>query len=114
MKPKVEKRVHIYWTEEEHGRFLTAVSNGLTDDYPKMKELIGTKTLQQVIDYKTNFIRKVKRVKNHPERKYLYFFSDYNKKQIKEEREFFEFLDKYKHEWRHYYEESFPGQRTVK
>ena len=78
-----------------------------------MTEIIKTKQLQQVIDYKMNFVRKIKDHEDHSERKYLRFFIEENKKQAKEEKEFVDFLRIYKHEWRHYYEDQFPS-KTLK
>ena len=58
-----EKRTFVYWTEAEHSRFLKAVEKGHINDFQKMSKLIKTKTVQQVIDYKTNFVRKLKESK---------------------------------------------------
>ena len=109
-----EKRPFVYWTEKEHSSFLKAVKKGLINDFPKMTKMIRTKSLQQVIDYKTNFLRKLKETKQHPERDYLKYFNAENKKSVKEEKQFIDFLRIYKNEWRHYYEENFPSDKTLK
>ena len=79
-----------------------------------MTKMIRTKSLQQVIDYKTNFLRKLKEDKQHPERNYLSYFNADNKKSVKEEKQFIDFLRIHKNEWRHYYEENFPADKTLK
>ena len=85
MKIRQQKRPLVYWSQDEHERFLEAVKQGLCNDYEKMHVHIQTKQIQQVIDYKSNYLRKLKNKPDHPEIEYLKYFSVENKKQNKEE-----------------------------